>query len=452
MKIEAQVLDKTSSCSEGMCSLSKRQPQEADVNLFKELFAQDDVSTQNVSKSVPQASCSDGMCSLNKATTHEPAQNIHDLFTKNDVTPKNLGQSSNSSSCSDGMCSLSKANIDAPAQNIDDLFAENDFAPKNLRQSANSASCSDGMCSLSKAPHDADHISGTKDLQASVANDSSSFKVAANSNNNGATFEPLNPNASSGNNGASFADPGEQFRPNVAASNPSANIHDVSFAASTVTVEPENTAAEHFMALGKSHGYKQQVEQPISQGTSFFEGAPLTPRQDLPNSKDGLDPQIKTGQANPETINDRSKPTSMHNGQSKSEASMAAKDVYLTTQEPKNPLERGEMVMPSATSLLESLFANRTKETPQAPVAQNTQVQALVDKLVSRILVAEPTAGGQEIRLTLGDGVLKGGELSITRTSDGHLHVKLLCANDTAFQTAVQGRDELLNVSIHRLH
>ncbi len=102
--------------------------------------------------------------------------------------------------------------------------------------------------------------------------------------------------------------------------------------------------------------------------------------------------------------------------------------------------------MPSPASLMESLFAGRMQEpaqvaAPQAPSA--TDMGEAMDKLVERILVAEPTQGAQEVRITLGEGMLKGAELSIMRHADGQLAVRVSCMDAASFQTAVSARQGL---------
>ena len=75
---------------------------------------------------------------------------------------------------------------------------------------------------------------------------------------------------------------------------------------------------------------------------------------------------------------------------------------------------QSSQTMPSPASLMESLFSGRMQETPQvaAPeAAPATDMGEAMDKLVERILVAEPAQGAQEVRITLGDGMLKGAEL-----------------------------------------
>ncbi|MBQ7457137.1 MAG: hypothetical protein IJS54_06005 [Desulfovibrio sp.] len=103
--------------------------------------------------------------------------------------------------------------------------------------------------------------------------------------------------------------------------------------------------------------------------------------------------------------------------------------------------------MPSNTSLIDNLFANRMEAAappppPQAPAANN--LVDMAEKIASQILVSESKNGEQEVRITLGEGTLKGTEFSIVRGNDGQLAVKVLCANAQAFQTAVQGQQSLV--------
>lgn len=78
-----------------------------------------------------------------------------------------------------------------------------------------------------------------------------------------------------------------------------------------------------------------------------------------------------------------------------------------------------------------------------ASVAASDDMGELVDRLVERILVSEPGRGNPEVRISLGEGVLSGAELSLFRAADGQLFVRLSCADATSFQTAVGAQDAL---------
>lgn len=104
---------------------------------------------------------------------------------------------------------------------------------------------------------------------------------------------------------------------------------------------------------------------------------------------------------------------------------------------------------PSPQALLDSLFGSRmqglqppTVQT-DAAMARTGEVDALVEKLVERILVSEPGRGAPEVRLTLGQGSLAGAELSLSRAQDGQLFIQLSCADAASFQTAVGAQDAL---------
>ncbi len=116
----------------------------------------------------------------------------------------------------------------------------------------------------------------------------------------------------------------------------------------------------------------------------------------------------------------------------------------------------GESTAPSPSSLMESLFGARLGGMREAPVGSvrpsssaSGDVGELVDALVERILVSEPARGNPEIRITLGDGVLAGTELNLTRATDGQLLVRLACADAAAFQTAVGAQDSLRTALEH---
>ena len=104
---------------------------------------------------------------------------------------------------------------------------------------------------------------------------------------------------------------------------------------------------------------------------------------------------------------------------------------------------------PSPQALLDSLFGSRMQELQpptvqtDAAMARTGEVDALVEKLVERILVSEPGRGAPEVRLTLGQGSLAGAELSLSRAQDGQLFIQLSCADAASFQTAGGAQDAL---------
>ena len=102
-----------------------------------------------------------------------------------------------------------------------------------------------------------------------------------------------------------------------------------------------------------------------------------------------------------------------------------------------DPSAQGGMAMRSP---LDGLFGRMTAVVEAAPV---TDPAALADRLLERILVAEPQGGGSEIRLMLGDDVLPGTEIRLLRGADGALSVSLVTENATAFQTLVAAQDSL---------
>ena len=119
----------------------------------------------------------------------------------------------------------------------------------------------------------------------------------------------------------------------------------------------------------------------------------------------------------------------------------------LDRQAMKDGTKQDAQVMPSPASLMQSLFVNRMQEPVSATVPESAPVGDMgeaMDKLVKRILVAEPVQGAHEVRLTMGEGMLQGAELSITRHADGQLAVKVSCQDAASFQTAVAARQGLI--------
>lgn len=112
---------------------------------------------------------------------------------------------------------------------------------------------------------------------------------------------------------------------------------------------------------------------------------------------------------------------------------------------------RQDSPAPSPQALLDSLFGSRMQGGPSPAVTADmstsapAEMDALVEKLVERILVSEPGKGAPEVRLTLGQGSLAGAELSLSRAQDGQLFIRLSCADAASFQTAVGAQDALRN-------
>ncbi len=111
---------------------------------------------------------------------------------------------------------------------------------------------------------------------------------------------------------------------------------------------------------------------------------------------------------------------------------------------------RGESSAPSPSSLMESLFGGRMggmtsgqAQSASSAAAASGDMGELVDRLVERILVSDPGRASPEVRISLGEGVLSGAELSLSRAADGQLFVRLSCADAASFQTAVGAQDAL---------
>lgn len=115
---------------------------------------------------------------------------------------------------------------------------------------------------------------------------------------------------------------------------------------------------------------------------------------------------------------------------------------------------RGESSAPSPSSLMESLFGGRMEgrmggmtsgqaQSASSAAAASGDMGELVDRLVERILVSDPGRGSPEVRISLGEGVLSGAKLSLSRAADGQLFVRLSCADAASFQTAVGAQDAL---------
>lgn len=104
-------------------------------------------------------------------------------------------------------------------------------------------------------------------------------------------------------------------------------------------------------------------------------------------------------------------------------------------QEPnQNPFE----------SIFKNSFFSETSVQETQSVMQNTEIDfELTDKLVDRILVSDSKAGESEVRIQLGDDILKDTEISIKRLQDGSLEIKLNSNNYNSTQTLISQQFEL---------
>lgn len=115
----------------------------------------------------------------------------------------------------------------------------------------------------------------------------------------------------------------------------------------------------------------------------------------------------------------------------------------------KEERDNGEQTPKSAP--LESLFqdAFKTKGTEQAAQisapSANAELGEITEKMVERILVSDPKAGEQEIRIKLSDNILKDTEISIKRLNDGSLQIQLSSNNINSQQTLIAQQFELKN-------
>lgn len=89
-----------------------------------------------------------------------------------------------------------------------------------------------------------------------------------------------------------------------------------------------------------------------------------------------------------------------------------------------------------------SFFSEKNVQETQNLANSNMDFE-LTDKLVDRILVSDTKAGESEVRLQLGDDILKDTEISIKRLQDGSLEIKLNSSNYNSTQTLVSQQFEL---------
>lgn len=99
------------------------------------------------------------------------------------------------------------------------------------------------------------------------------------------------------------------------------------------------------------------------------------------------------------------------------------------------------------THPLDGMFLGAPASSPAVRAEGSTTLEdaasTLWGKLSERILVAETPQGGHEVRITVGQDILPGTEISLTRYPDGGLTAVLITDNAATLQTLVAGRDDL---------
>lgn len=94
-------------------------------------------------------------------------------------------------------------------------------------------------------------------------------------------------------------------------------------------------------------------------------------------------------------------------------------------------------------SIFKNSFFSENKVQETQNIANADMDVELTDKLVDRILVSDSKAGESEVRIQLGDDILKDTEISIKRLSDGSLEIKLNSSNYNSTQTLISQQFEL---------
>lgn len=129
--------------------------------------------------------------------------------------------------------------------------------------------------------------------------------------------------------------------------------------------------------------------------------------------------------------------------------SVSQDDISFFERELQQKEEKDDSRNEPKTSPFESFFqdAFKTKGTEQtanisAPTA-NAELGEITEKMVERILVSDPKAGEQEIRIKLSDNILKDTEISIKRLNDGSLQIQLSSNNANSQQTLIAQQFEL---------
>lgn len=94
----------------------------------------------------------------------------------------------------------------------------------------------------------------------------------------------------------------------------------------------------------------------------------------------------------------------------------------------------------------ESLFANQMQKIASSttPASQAPhELSDLANKLVDRILVSQPDAAQQEVRISLGKDIMPDTEICLQRDLNGQLRIIITSENPSSFQTLVAEQHSL---------
>jgi type III secretion system needle length determinant len=159
---------------------------------------------------------------------------------------------------------------------------------------------------------------------------------------------------------------------------------------------------------------------------------------------------IKTGSARPEYTDNRPHASRSPDGplpeaKENFEKAMSEKRKGGPDENGNSDRENGQngQAMPSAASLMSSLFEGKMSAVAAAPPAA-PNLDELVDDLVQRIFVSAPKSGTPtEIRLQLNASILPDTEIVMQRGQDGLLSVLLATGNASSMQTLVSAQQSL---------
>ncbi|MDD2966870.1 MAG: type III secretion HpaP family protein [Desulfovibrionaceae bacterium] len=100
----------------------------------------------------------------------------------------------------------------------------------------------------------------------------------------------------------------------------------------------------------------------------------------------------------------------------------------------------GTSITAGMSNPFEALFANKMQQVASSALqAEHSphELNTLASKLVDRILVSEPNAAQQEVRISVSNDIMPNTEICLRRDSSGQLSIVITSENASSFQTLV---------------
>jgi type III secretion system needle length determinant len=106
----------------------------------------------------------------------------------------------------------------------------------------------------------------------------------------------------------------------------------------------------------------------------------------------------------------------------------------------QNEQGEGTSITAGMSNPFEALFANKMQQVVSSALqAEHSphELNTLASKLVDRILVSEPNAAQQEVRISVSNDIMPNTEICLRRDGSGQLSIVITSENASSFQTLV---------------